>query len=68
MLDANGSGMSGVTVLALQLRRLPNGTIQAEGSRSGSKTNDLGEYRLSGLAPGEHHVSAQPPPRPAGLW
>jgi hypothetical protein len=67
VLDARGSGMSGVTVLALNMRRLPNGTIQVEGSRSGSKTNDLGEYRLSGLAPGEHYVSAQPPPRPAGL-
>ena len=67
VLDARGNAISGVMVLAVQMRRLPNGTIQAGGSGSGSQTNDLGEYRLSGLAPGEHYVAAQPPPRPMGI-
>ena len=67
LLDARGNPMSGVTVVAMQLRRLANGTVQPGGIGANSRTNDLGEYRLSGLAPGEHYVVAQTPPRAMGI-
>ena len=64
VLDARGNPMSRVTVRAVQFRRLPNGTIQTTGGSTAVETNDVGEYRLSGIAPGEHYVVAQPqPPR-----
>jgi protocatechuate 3,4-dioxygenase beta subunit len=68
VLDARGNPISRVAVRTTQLRRLPNGTVQTlGGSYSSVQTNDLGEFRLSGLVPGEHYVVAQPPPRPMGI-
>jgi hypothetical protein len=64
ILDGKGNPMSGVMVVAMQLRRLPNGTVQPSGGSGSVRTNDLGEFRLSGLTPGEHYVVAQQPPRP----
>lgn len=56
--DEDGDPMAGVRVLAL--RKLP-GKAKREGAGTES-TNDLGEYRLSGLAAGQYWVAAMPPP------
>ena len=64
VLDARGNPVSGLMVLPMQRRRLPNGTVQMTGVAGESvKTDDLGEYRLAGLPPGELYVVAHPPPR-----
>jgi hypothetical protein len=56
--DEDGDAMSGVRVIALKkipgkAKREPTGT---------EATNDLGEYRLSGLFPGQYWILAMPPP------
>jgi len=56
--DEDGDPMSGVRVVAQ--RKKPGKTAQ-EGAAAGS-TNDLGEYRLSGLFPGQYWIVAMPPP------
>jgi protocatechuate 3,4-dioxygenase beta subunit len=42
-------------------RRKPGKTTDAEGL-GGERTNDLGEYRISGLFPGQYFVSVAPAP------
>ena len=56
--DEDGDPMSGVRVLAL--RKVP-GKATREGAGT-EATNDLGEYRLAGLFPGQYWVVAMPPP------
>jgi hypothetical protein len=62
VLDALGEPVAGVAVMALQqpaavnrseARLVPAGGI-------GAQTNDIGEFRLSGLAKGEYYVAALP--------
>jgi hypothetical protein len=56
--DEDGDPMSGVTVFA-QKKRPGKTTREATGNGT---TNDLGEYRLSGLFPGQYWIVAMPPP------
>ncbi|MGA8540950.1 MAG: carboxypeptidase regulatory-like domain-containing protein [Terriglobales bacterium] len=56
--DEDGDPMSGVNVVA-QKKRPGKATRENVASAT---TNDLGEYRLSGLFPGQHWVVAMPPP------
>ena len=56
--DEDGDPMSGVRVVA---QRKKPGKTGKEGAAAGS-TNDLGEYRLSGLFPGQYWIVAMPPP------
>jgi Carboxypeptidase regulatory-like domain len=56
--DEDGDPMSGVRMVAL--KKVPGkGRRQAQGTEA---TNDLGEYRLAGLFPGQYLVVAMPPP------
>jgi hypothetical protein len=59
VLDARGSPSTRVMVLAMQQVRNRDGTVRLTGGTSAS-TNDLGEFRVSGLAPGQYAVLAQP--------
>ncbi len=56
--DEDGDPMSGVRVVG---QRKKPGKTGKEGAAAGS-TNDLGEYRLSGLFPGQYWIVAVPPP------
>lgn len=56
--DEDGDPISGVTVFA-QKKRPGKATREATGNGT---TNDLGEYRLSGLFPGQYWIVAMPPP------
>ena len=56
--DEDGDPMSGVTVFA---QRKKPGKTAREGAASAT-TNDLGEYRLSGLFPGQYWIVAMPRP------
>jgi hypothetical protein len=56
--DEDGDPMSGVRVIA-QKKKPGKATRETAGSES---TNDLGEYRLSGLFPGQYWIVAMPPP------
>ena len=78
VLDAKGNPLSRVTVQAQPLSRLPNGTVRPIASASSADTNALGEFRLAGLPPGQHYVSAErrpispfnagPPPAAAATY
>jgi carboxypeptidase family protein len=68
VLDARGKPMSRVQVRTVQLRKQPDGTLQPNASSEPFVgTNDLGEFRLSGIPPGVHYVVAQPPPPPTAM-
>ena len=56
--DEDGDPMSGVRVIAF--RKKP-GKAGREAAGNGA-TNDLGEYRLAGLFPGQYSIMAMPPP------
>ena len=63
VLDASGDVVPEVQVMPL--RKFPNSPAGATGLMPGGPavpTNDLGEYRLFGLAPGEYYVQAMPRP------
>jgi hypothetical protein len=62
ILDARGNPISRVQVRTTQFDRLPGGALRTTGGSSTAETNDLGEFRLSGVPPGVHYVVAQPPP------
>ena len=62
VLDARGNPISRIAVRTTQFTTLPDGTIRTTGGSSAVETNDLGEFRLSGVEPGVHYVVAQPPP------
>jgi hypothetical protein len=56
--DEDGDPMSGVRMFALRKKPGKN----AREAVSSNATNDLGEYRLAGLFPGQYTVLAMPPP------
>jgi Carboxypeptidase regulatory-like domain len=56
--DEDGDPMSDVRVVAL--KKVP-GKVGREGTGT-TATNDLGEYRLAGLFPGQYWIVATPPP------
>jgi len=56
--DEDGDPMSGVRVVA---QKKKPGKAAREGAATVA-TNDLGEYRLSGLFPGQYWIVAMPPP------
>jgi protocatechuate 3,4-dioxygenase beta subunit len=56
--DEDGDPMSGVRVVAL--KKIPGKTKRETAGTEA--TNDLGEYRLSGLFPGQYWILAMPPP------
>jgi hypothetical protein len=56
--DEDGDPMSGVRIVA-QKKKPGKATREPAGSES---TNDLGEYRLAGLFPGQYWIVAMPPP------
>jgi Carboxypeptidase regulatory-like domain len=65
VLDARGDPLTGVLVMAM--RRVPVPPEGGGGSRlvpapmqGPQQTNDLGEFRVAGLAPGEYVISAAP--------
>jgi hypothetical protein len=59
VLDSRGSPVVRMSVLAMQQVRNRDGTVRSSGGAS-AQTNDLGEFRISGLAPGQYAVLAQP--------
>ena len=62
VLDEEGEPLSGVTV---QVSRQQYMQGRKQMSRTnGASTNDLGEYRVFGLAPGRYYVSADTRPNP----
>ena len=56
--DEDGDPMSGVRIVA-QKKKPGKATREPAGSEA---TNDLGEYRLAGLFPGQYWIVAMPPP------
>ncbi len=56
--DEDGDPISGVRVLA---QRKKPGKVAREGAGMAA-TNDLGEYRIAGLFPGQYWIVAIPPP------
>lgn len=60
VLDGHGGPMVRVAVVATQQVRNRDGTVRFTGGAAGT-TNDLGEFRVSGLAPGQYTVRASPP-------
>ena len=56
--DEDGDPMSGVRVIA---QKKNPGKATRE-SAAAATTNDLGEYRLAGLFPGQYWIVAMPPP------
>ena len=63
VMDSSGAPEAEVQVMAM--RRMPGGPAGAGmfvPAGPGAQTNDFGEYRLYGLAPGEYYVQASPRP------
>jgi len=58
VLDASGEPISGATVNALRVAYPVPGNRQLVAARAAVSTNDLGDYRLYGLAPGTYYVTA----------
>ena len=66
VLDANGEPFADARVMAL--RRMPAGPPAAAGMAQrlvpapgqGQQTNDIGEFRVSGLPPGQYFIAAGP--------
>jgi hypothetical protein len=61
ILDEDGEPLPNVRVM-LQSYRYLQGRKQLTPSGGGSGTNDLGEYRIFGVAPGRYFLSAVPSP------
>jgi len=64
VLDVKGNVLSGVTVQAYELVRAANGSVRPTSTGMSVQTNDLGEFRLSGLVPGQYYVAAVTRPTP----
>jgi hypothetical protein len=62
VVDAQGHPISELSVVALQRMPGPNATGGPGANSTSGQTNDLGEFRLSGLPPGDYHVLARPRP------
>jgi hypothetical protein len=63
VLDSRGNVLSGVSVQAYELVRA-NGSVRPTQAGMSVPTNDLGEFRLSGLPPGQYYVAAVARPTP----
>jgi hypothetical protein len=57
VLDEAGEPLAGATVLTMQMRYF-NGRRRLLPVRGNAVTDDTGQYRLSGLEPGEYYVQA----------
>ena len=62
ILDVKGNTLSGLLVMTQQLIRSRDGVMRQIAPAVQSFTNDLGEYRLAGVQPGQHVVYVQLPP------
>jgi hypothetical protein len=64
VLDQNGEPVTDARVVALRRINLPNGAaiprLIPTAMQGPQQTNDLGEYRVTGLAAGEYYVAAVP--------
>jgi protocatechuate 3,4-dioxygenase beta subunit len=62
VLDANGDPMSDARIMAMRRgpSSAPGGRLLPAPMQGMQQTNDLGEYRVSGLAPGEYFIAAAP--------
>lgn len=58
--DEDGEGLSNAQVAVLR-QRFASGRSRWE-QAGAERTNDLGEYRIAGLPPGDYYVSVSPPP------
>jgi len=66
VLDAAGEPIPELRVMAMRRVSppgLPPRLLPAGSGGQGQQTNDLGEFRISGLPPGEFYVAAMPTPR-----
>ena len=59
--DRNGEGLLGIEVLALRRNEFRGRVTLMPDYGSRSSTNDLGQFRLFNLSPGEYAVVAAPP-------
>jgi hypothetical protein len=69
LLDAQGEPLPDVRMMAMRYLNRPAGMAQPGASatflvpapgNAQQQTNDLGEFRIAGLAPGEYYVAAMP--------
>src|ERR1700687_1684875 len=62
LLDANGEPMPDVRIMAMRRAPAspPGGRLLPAPMQGMQQTNDLGECRVSGLAPGEYFIAAAP--------
>jgi hypothetical protein len=58
VLEGNGEPMPDARIVAM--RRAPSSAPVPAPVQAGQQTNDLGEFRVSGLAPGEYFIAAMP--------
>ena len=59
LLDPSGEPLPDARIMALRRVTLPGALPRLIGAAGpGTQTNDLGEFRVSGLAPGEYYVAA----------
>lgn len=66
IVDAEGEPVENAR-LALQSYRYVQGRKQLTMSGGGGSTNDLGEYRIFGVAPGKYYLSVTPMPMGPGF-
>lgn len=59
VVDEFGEPVTGVNVSALRFRYM-NGQRQLANTGTSDATDDLGNYRLHGLAPGDYYIAARP--------
>ena len=62
VVGANGTPLSDVPVAALSQTRSASGALLSGQNSVTEQTNDLGEFRLSGVPPGDYIVVARPRP------
>jgi protocatechuate 3,4-dioxygenase beta subunit len=64
VLDASGQPLTDVRIMAMRRVDTPAGTgaprLMPAPVQGPQQTNDLGEFRISSLAPGEYYVAAMP--------
>jgi protocatechuate 3,4-dioxygenase beta subunit len=68
VLDPSGEPLTDARVMVLRRTPVPAGVVRGlpamprliPASGSGAQTNDLGEFRVAGLAPGEYFVAVSP--------
>src|SRR2546428_3324815 len=62
VLDANGEPMPDARIVPMRRAQssAPGSRFRPAPMQSGQQTNDLGEFRVSGLGPGEYLIAAMP--------